>query len=188
MTTYDEQGLHTGALKFTMRTFTGRKIDPFTLTPDEVDPNDIIHPLAYQCRYNGHSNGFLSVAAHSCEVMEWLKRHGASEQEQLAGLLHDGAEAYIGDMIRPLKKRPDFAHFEKLDNYVTGIILTAFRLPFDELPEIVHEADREVTNVEVHYGRFHFDSTPKIDEVRFRSALGKFHELHKKRVFEPRFQ
>lgn len=186
MTTYDETGLHSGELRFTMRTYTGKKIDPYLLTPKEVEVNDIIHPLAYQCRYNGHSAGFLSVAAHSCEVVEWLRRHGASKHEQLAGLLHDGAEAYIGDMIRPLKKRPEFEHFSKLDDFVTGVILTAFKLPFTELPAIVHEADREVTNVEVHYGRFHFNSTPQDDEARFRYELQLYNDIHGKRTYDPR--
>lgn len=180
MTTYDENGLHTGEQRYTMRTFTGRKIDPNVIQTKDVHVLDIVHPLAYQCRYNGHSNGFLSVAAHSCEVATWLVRHDADDNTVLAGLLHDAAEAYIGDMIRPLKKRPEFEHFTKLDDYVTGIILTAFKLPFLELPEIVHEADREVTNVEVHYGRFNFNSTPAEDEKRFREWLNRYQFIHGK--------
>lgn len=58
----------------------------------------IASSLAKQCRFNGHCNGFYSVAQHSVIVarnVPYLNRRHA--------LLHDAHEVIIGDIIRPIK-------------------------------------------------------------------------------------
>ncbi len=56
----------------------------------------------------------------------------------LAGLLHDAAEAFLGDVARPLKNLlPDY---RRLEAQITPIVLQRFGLPRD-LPEAVKEAD-----------------------------------------------
>lgn len=168
--TYDPNGLHTAA-PYAMRTFTGKKVDPFTIMPADIDGVDICHALARQCRYNGHSWGHLSVARHSIHVAGWVVRHGGNEAEVLAALLHDAAEAYIGDMIRPLKARPEFEFFKQLDDTVTAVILAAFGSPFTSLPDIVHEADRQVTNAEINIMRFEYDSPAPKDKLDLYNML-----------------
>lgn len=184
MTIYDAHGLHTGN-GAAMRTFTGRHVDPFTMTADDVVPADIVHSLAYQCRYNGHSKGWLSVARHSIHVSDWLEAHGHDGDMLLAGLLHDAAEAYIGDLIRPLKHRPEFQFFRELDERVTAVILERFGVgadntgpyylhPWKVLPEIIHEADNAITMSEVNFLRHREPYgfwTPASDEQEFRNYL-----------------
>lgn len=82
-----------------MQTFTGRKFWPLDPRPEEVDIFDIAHALAMTCRYGGHTSRFYSVAEHSVLVARF-----APGGQKLAALLHDAAEAYFGDVIRPLKK------------------------------------------------------------------------------------
>jgi 5'-deoxynucleotidase YfbR-like HD superfamily hydrolase len=90
--------------------YSGKKFWPLDPKPEEVDINDIAHSLALQCRFNGHSNSFYSIAQHSV----FVSRIVPSEQA-LAGLFHDAPEAYTGDIVSPLKKflPPEFREIEK---------------------------------------------------------------------------
>jgi hypothetical protein len=88
-----------------LETWTGRKVD--LLDPDwrEIEYWDVAHGLANTCRYGGHVERFYSVAEHSLLVADLLVHMGHEPDSQmvLAGLLHDAAEAYLGDVIAPLK-------------------------------------------------------------------------------------
>lgn len=83
---------------FWIQTFSGRRVSLVDPQPDDIHFEDIAHALAMQCRFNGHSKLFYSVAQHSIHVSRLCDR-----QHALVGLLHDATEAYIGDIVRPLK-------------------------------------------------------------------------------------
>jgi 5'-deoxynucleotidase YfbR-like HD superfamily hydrolase len=73
------------------------------LQPEQVDVGDIAHSLSHQCRYNGHCREFYSVAQHSVLVSRLLERSNHPARIVMLGLLHDAAEAYLGDITRPVK-------------------------------------------------------------------------------------
>ena len=81
-----------------MQTYTGRAFWPLDPKREDLDIVDIAHALSLQCRFNGHCRGFYSVADHSLRVAAML-----TGEARLFGLLHDAGEAYIGDIVRPLK-------------------------------------------------------------------------------------
>lgn len=113
-----------------MQTYTGRKFWPLDPWPEEVDIFDIAHALSMTCRYGGHSKRFYSVAEHSVLVSRFVPG-----DQKLAGLLHDAAEAYFGDVIRPVKKHLRVRPIElRLDQ----AIATRFGLTLAEMhsPEI----------------------------------------------------
>lgn len=86
-----------------MLTQSRRKVRPLAFRADDVDIDDIAQSLGYQCRYNGHVDRYYSVAEHSVLVSRALQRDGYDLNTVRTGLLHDAAECYTGDMIRPLK-------------------------------------------------------------------------------------
>ena len=59
---------------------------------------DIAHGLSNTCRYAGQCRLFYSVAEHS-----WHASHLVPPDLELAALMHDAAEAFIGYVTRPLK-------------------------------------------------------------------------------------
>lgn len=81
-----------------MQTYTGRAFYPLAPAVEDIDPVDIAHALSMICRFGGHTSAWYSVGEH-CVLMS---RHVAPVNA-LWALLHDAPEAYVGDMVRPLK-------------------------------------------------------------------------------------
>lgn len=72
---------------------------------------DIKVALSNICRFGGQIKNYYSVAQHSILVM-----HLAPAEIKREALMHDAAEAYLGDVIKPLKNMlgRDYAEMEKL--------------------------------------------------------------------------
>ncbi len=96
-----------------IQTYTGERFLLIAPHQGHVWLADIAHALAQQCRFNGHTRTFYSVAQHSLLVASL-----APDELRLEALLHDAAEAYLGDIVTPLKHflehlSPGFAGLEK---------------------------------------------------------------------------
>lgn len=90
------------------------RLDPTKPTAQDIDITDIAHALSMLTRANGHFDAFFSVARHSINCALEAGSRGYGKRVQLLCLLHDAAEAYIGDMTRPLKlKIPYFSEIER---------------------------------------------------------------------------
>ena len=147
--TYDENGENVGQVG-TIRTWSGLRVDPLDMRPEDLSVEDVAHSLARLCRYNGHCR-YLSVARHSI----WVSQHLAPRGRTLAlwGLLHDAAEAYLSDIPRPLKHGEVFEQYREAEERLDRVIAEAFDLPWPMPPE-VHDADRHVLlEVELNGGR-----------------------------------
>ena len=91
------------------QTYTGLIFDFENITLDAICIRDIAHSLALTNRYGGHSRYPISVALHS--VLCSMAPDCPHELRRTA-LLHDAAEAYIGDITRPLIHAiPDIGDF-----------------------------------------------------------------------------
>ena len=101
--------------------------------PEKIRLEDIAWALAYICRFNGHVRFHYSVAQHSLLVAQLVqRRHGP--RLALTALMHDAAEAYLGDMISPLKLiLPDF---KKLEEVLAKAIAAKFGLVHPEPAEV----------------------------------------------------
>lgn len=78
----------------------------------KIVPIDIVVGLSNIKRYNGRFS--VTVLEHSFAMYEHLNNAGkATRDELLYALIHDAAEAYIGDLIAPVKSIcPEFAALE----------------------------------------------------------------------------
>ncbi len=114
-------------------TYTGKSIDFKDPTQDDIDIVDIAHSLSMLCRWNGHGTKFYSVAEHSV-LVSYMVPHGLA----LQALLHDAAEAYLGDLITPVKDC--FPEFKEIEDNFLGVILAKFGQMM-ELYSAVKDAD-----------------------------------------------
>jgi hypothetical protein len=117
------------------QTYTGGVFWPLDPRPADVRLLDIAHALAQTCRFGGHARFFYSVAQHSVLVSDIC-----DEEDRLWGLLHDAAEAYVGDMIRPLKSLGIMANYRAIEQNVQEAICEKFGLPYG-MPPSVQRAD-----------------------------------------------
>lgn len=105
---------------------------------DQIDVRHIAHALSLQARYNGNTRLFYSVAEHSVHVSRLVPREVA-----LQGLMHDAAEAYVGDVVMPVKALLEECApgtWREIEGRVERAVCRRFDLPFPFDPR-VKEAD-----------------------------------------------
>lgn len=122
-------------------TYSGKFVDPFSIAVTDINIIDIAHALSMQSRFNGHCSRFYSVAEHSILVSTLVPREFA-----LDALLHDAAEAYVGDVPGPIKAR--LKEFVELETSVYAIISKRFNISCEPLGP-VKSADREALRIEM---------------------------------------
>jgi len=112
-------------------TYTGKPFNFMAPRPEDICIEDIAHALALTNRYGGHTIVPYSVAEH-CVRMSYMK-----VGDPLNNLLHDAAEAYIGDIPRPIKHGLCWFHsktFHHWENVILETIYHAFGLTFKYFP------------------------------------------------------
>lgn len=131
-----------------IQTFSGKKFDPLDPKPEDIDIEDIATALSNICRYGGHVSRFMSVAEHSYLVSLRVQELGGDLYDQKWALLHDASEAYIGDIVRPLKTQPLFEDYLKVEKRLMAAIVGKYGLnPLE--PKIVKDTDWEMLGTEV---------------------------------------
>lgn len=104
--------------------------------PEDIHIETIARALSKICRFNGQCNYFYSVAQHSIHVSGLCY----NSDEALYGLLHDASEAYLGDVVQPLKKQSFYEGYREVEQQVQHAIFNRFGLR-GSLPKAVKEAD-----------------------------------------------
>ncbi len=126
-----------------IQTASGRVFHPFDPREEEVSLEDIATSLGNICRYNGHlrPNRFYSVAEHSLLLARHIWSETLDSVLAQQALLHDAAEAYIGDIPRPIKQAlPDI---ERIEAKITRVIFAALGVPWP-IPEIIKDYDTRI--------------------------------------------
>lgn len=119
----------------------GGRFYPFAPRAEDVHVEDIAHALAHQCRFAGHCSSFYSVAEHSVRVADAVADAGGRNIECLWGLLHDASEAYLTDILRPLKHTVAFDGYRAAEQNVMLCIARALDLPLP-MPSVVDHFDK----------------------------------------------
>ena len=171
-----------------IRTFHGIIMDPLCARDEEIQINDIAHALSLLCRANGHFPHFYSVAQHCLNCMEEAQARGYSQKVQLGCLLHDASEAYLSDVIRPIK--PHLTGYYEIEARLQNQIYAKW------LPSPLTEAERkQITEIDdaLLYHEFSsltghqvtetapiLHSTPVVELEEFRNVERRYLERFEK--------
>ena len=158
MDKFDDVGLYPGKYKGWMETFGGRKVNPWDVKEDDVDIKTIAHSLSLTCRFGGHCKVFYSVAEHSIRVAEIVE-----PKYQLAALLHDAGEAYMGDVIRPIKY--NLPVIQEADERAIKVVMDKFGVDYSkDVREAIRQADNIVGATEGRDLMYHVEDWGKLPE------------------------
>lgn len=142
-----------------MQTVSGKQFWPLDPREDDIDINDIASALSKICRYGGHCLRFYSVAEH-CVLMS----QKSSPENALASLMHDSSEAYLSDIVRPVKvSLPDY---KAIETRLERCIARKFNYPYP-LPVEVKQLDGRILFAEKEQVMAHCDfEWANCDQVR----------------------
>jgi hypothetical protein len=171
-------------------TSTGTTFDFLETTLDMFNIEDIAHSLSQMNRFAGHARYPYPVAQHS-RLGSYLF---ADPAMALRFLLHDGSEAYLIDLPRPLKHYTTLgAEYRKIEADIQGLLYMKYGI-FGQDPELIHRVDTQMlyaekeallpegTEWETDWGLKNGHANIKIVETSFRDNkrmfLDRFHELY----------
>lgn len=121
----------------------GKRFSFEEATVDDIDPYDIILSLSRIPRFGGHGNVHYTVAEHCLLVAELVPIEYRKE-----ALIHDAAEAYTGDVTRPLKMVIGDRYHE-IEDRLNTLVRTWAGLPYPErCSDAVKAADLKALYVE----------------------------------------
>jgi hypothetical protein len=124
-----------------VRVFSGTDVDLLTPQPKNILLQDIAYHLSKIERYNGACKFSVTVGLHSLMVADILPA-----ELKPYGLLHDASEAYLGDVVGPLKDL--LPGYQEIEGNLMRVILEKYGLRFPMPPE-VKEADKAVLAAEM---------------------------------------
>lgn len=126
----------------TMTTYTGKVFNFIEPEISSICIEDIAHGLSLECRFQNQSRVHYSVAQHSIIVSRLVLGSTVVGMSctmlRRIALMHDAAEAYLGDVCKPLKRLlPDY---RAIEDRVQRAIFKRFGLPA-EVPACVKDWD-----------------------------------------------
>lgn len=175
-----------------MTTHSKTNFAPLEPNSEDIKIEDIAHALSLICRANGHFPEFYSVAQHCIACCEEAIARKYTNKVALACLLHDGSEAYIGDITRPLKK--NLPNYLKAEEVLQGAIYKKYigeAFNEEELAQInsvddslLYHEFRHYMGEELTLNHSELMSQPVFAMVTFKKVEKRFKELFDKLIRE----
>lgn len=145
-------------------TISNLSVDINNPQPSSIDIYDIAWHLSRINRFLGATTDKhgLNVAQHSFWVADYLYHQTQSAQLAMHGLLHDSAEAYLGDVPTPLKALDALqGPYKALEKRLLTAIYKSLKLnrPGPVACEVVKDADQLALAIEARKYTMHQGAT-----------------------------
>lgn len=168
-----------------LTTFSGYHINPLEPKIEDIQLRDIAHALSLICRGNGQTTHFYSVGQHCINCAKEAKARGYNEKVQLLCLLHDASEAYMADLIRPIKQYME--GYQKIEDSFLKVILQRFGISVisDEEWKLVRAVDDDLLDYDLvillkepmRDKEFRFVRLPDIEFTAFEEVENEYYAL-----------
>jgi len=129
-----------GCLGSSIKTFSGAYFDLADPQVSAIDLYSIAVPLSRIPRFGGHSPLAYNVAEHCCLCVEVAKSESASIELCQAVLMHDATEAFVGDVIKPLKML--LPEYDVIESRIENAIGLRFGIDFERYRDSIKRIDR----------------------------------------------
>lgn len=122
----------------------------FDFKPEDISIYAIARSLANQCRYNGSTSYFYSVAQHCVRMSEAAYLGYGDVRLALATLLHDATECYVSDIPYTLKREfpEDVKNIEKS---IERVIFEHFGISEYYDSKLIKYFDTQICNDELEF-------------------------------------
>ncbi len=135
-----------GCVGSTIKTSSGSYFDLESPTPEQIDLKSIASALSKICRFGGHCPNFYSVAEHCIHCVIQAAKRGVDRDGLIAILLHDATEAYVGDMVRPLKAM--LPGYSEVESRIEAAIGKRFGVDFGMHHDLIKQYDNLLLKAE----------------------------------------
>jgi hypothetical protein len=107
-----------------IETHSGKLINPINPDPNSIDLHDIVTSLSRSCRFGGHTSRTYTVLEHSINCCLEGRARGFDKQTQKMLLMHDASEAYLSDIVTPVKIH--LKEYYKIEEVLQNAIYTKY--------------------------------------------------------------
>ena len=121
----------------------GDRLNLLDPDPDKIHITHIAAALSKLCRFGGQCFNFYSVGEHSVHVSDCCFNNA---ELALAGLLHDASEAYMQDIVTPLKSL--LPKYKQIEKRLQKVIFKKYNIDLNLLDHIHENADFYAAYVE----------------------------------------
>lgn len=128
-----------------IQVYSGATFFPLDPNPDVLTLDDVAIPLSRMCRYGGHCLQFYSVAEHCVLMARHLRAAGYDDARCLQALMHDASEAFIADIVRPVKGK--LAGYKDAEERLMRALSPRFGFDWPMTP-VVRDLDASMIAVE----------------------------------------
>ncbi len=161
------------------QTHSGKMFDIFNPKPEDICIEDIAHALSMQCRFNGHTKEFYSVAEHSLNCARIAAAQELDTDAVLFTLLHDAHEAYLGDFPAPWGNRINFI----VDNKIITMAEMKRKLDQTILVQLYQFPEAWIDDSDIKYA----DLAMLINEKRLALAVNEIPWSTDSVIIQPAF-
>lgn len=125
----------------------GTLIDLINPTIEMISIRTIAHGLSRISRFGAQSPCDYSVAEHSLGMVGMAMKDGCLDVDILrAILMHDASEAYLGDVVSPLKKH--LSQYLEIEERMNCVIEKKFDVDFKKHHAIIKKYDKKILKIE----------------------------------------